>query len=83
MSKIDEAIIQAIKTKPVSQDRLELFIACIMTLSIDISPEDMWFEKYADLEKRKQAVKKMAEHLIKMAETNLDHDNKVVKLKRM
>lgn len=72
LSKMGDAIKDALKTEPVSEKRLQLFIASIMKLSIDISPEDMWFEKYADLEKRKQAVKKIADHLINMANNKPD-----------
>ena len=77
LSKMGEAIKDAMATEPVSEERLQLFIASIMKLSIDISPEDMWFEKYADLEKRKQAVKEMAQHLINMAGSKPDTDNVV------
>ncbi len=78
LSKIGEAIEQAIQTEAVSNQALEAYIASIMTLGIDISPEDMWFEKYADMNKREKAVKKMAEHLIFIANKGKTTKNKEV-----
>lgn len=64
MFQMGKAIEDAMVAKPVELEALVTYIAAIMTIGIDISPDDMWFEKYADMEKRKIAVKEMSQHII-------------------
>lgn len=67
LSSVGEGIRKALNTAPVSDRALQIYIASIMTTGLEISPNDMWFEKYADMDKRKVAVKLMAEHIMKLA----------------
>lgn len=67
LAEIGTAITQGLQAKPVSNIALETYIATMMTLGIRISPNDMWYEKYADMDQRAQAVKKMAQHIITVA----------------
>lgn len=80
LSMIGTAIKEAMETKSASLKALATYIASIMTIGIDISPEDMWFEKYADMEKRKESISKMANHLIFLANTKQPNVVKISKV---
>lgn len=64
LTNLTVAIKQALNTKPAKDNTLTTYIASIMQNGIDISSDDMWYEKYADIEKRKKSIKSMASKII-------------------
>jgi hypothetical protein len=75
LSKMSEAIKEAMTMQPVRDEVLINYIASIMTLGVEMSAADMWFKEVADVDGRKKTVKKIAEHLILIANVGIGRQN--------
>jgi hypothetical protein len=64
LTKLTVAIKQALKTPPAKTDTITTYVASVMQNGIEISSDDMWYEKYADIEQRAQSVKKIADKIM-------------------
>jgi hypothetical protein len=64
LSNLTTAIKKALGTSPATDKTLTTYIASIMKNGIEVSSDDMWFEKFADSEKRNKATKQMADKII-------------------
>jgi hypothetical protein len=72
---MSEAIKEAMTMQPVRDEVLINYIASIMTLGVEMSAADMWFKEVADVDGRKKTVKKIAEHLILIANVGIGRQN--------
>jgi hypothetical protein len=65
---LGKAIEEAMKLKPLPEKNLITYLAALMQESVELSPDDMWFESMADLTKREQAINRMVEKILSMYE---------------